>query len=47
MGVGGAEGAEGGEDGAEGEGLDFDGDGGPVGEEAGLEFAVVWEGEFG
>jgi hypothetical protein len=33
---------EGEEDGGSGDGGDFDGDGGPVGEEAGLGFAEVW-----
>lgn len=41
LGVGGAKGTQGGEDGVECQGLDFDGDSGPVGEEAGLEFAMV------
>lgn len=46
-GGGGAEGGELGQDGGGGEGLYFDGDGGPFGEEAALEFSVVWMREEG
>ena len=39
--LGGTESAEGGEDGGESKGFDFNGNGGPTGEEALLEFAVI------